>query len=115
MSKIAALRALVLDLLREHETDGALPTSARFLFYELVQRRHLSKEKNGARRPDQNLHDALTDVRESGQVPWNWIVDETRSLDDFTGSTSIKQGITDTLPYITLCPWHGNAPMILTE
>jgi hypothetical protein len=68
-SKIGALRALVLDLLHEHEADGALPTSARFLYYELVQRGHLSKEKTGARRPDQDLHDALTDLRESGQVP----------------------------------------------
>jgi hypothetical protein len=93
MTKIGALRALILDLLREHETDGAIPTSARFLFYELIQRKHLSKEQTGARRADQNLHDALTDVRESGQVPWRWIVDETRSLDDYIGSPSIKQGM----------------------
>jgi len=36
-SKIGALRELLLGLLREHESDGALPTSARFLYYELVR------------------------------------------------------------------------------
>ena len=33
MSKIGALRELLLGLLQEHEQDGAIPT-----FYELVQR-----------------------------------------------------------------------------
>ena len=39
-SKIGALRAILLALLEEHERDDALPTSARFLYYELVQRGH---------------------------------------------------------------------------
>src|SRR6516225_7703129 len=106
-SKIGALRAILLALLEEHERDGALPTSARFLFYELVQRGQLSKERTGARRPDQDLHDALTDLREDGRVPWDWIVDETRSLDDYTGYGSIKEGMLDRLPYIGLDPWRG--------
>jgi hypothetical protein len=114
-SKIGALRAILLALLEEHERDGALPTSARFLYYELVQRSQLSKERTGARRPDQNLHDALTDIREDGRIPWDWIVDETRSLDDYTGYPSIKQGVLAKLPYIKLDPWRGRAPMILTE
>ena len=114
-SKIGALRDLLLALLQEHERDGAIPTSARFLYYELVQRGDLSKERTGARRPDQNLHDALTDIREDGRVPWGWIVDETRSLDDYTGYPSIKQGVHAQLPYIALDPWRGCAPMVLTE
>ena len=115
MSKIGALRDLLVALLQEHERDGALPTSARFLFYELVQRGQLSKTSTGARRPDQNLHDALTDIRESGHVPWDWIVDETRSLDDYTGYPTIKQGTLSGLPYIVLDPWRGRAPLVLTE
>jgi hypothetical protein len=66
MSKIGALRDLLFDLLAEHERDGTIPTNARFLYYELVQRGELSKERKGARRPDQDLHDALTDLREEG-------------------------------------------------
>jgi hypothetical protein len=115
MSKIGALRDLLVALLEEHDRDGALPTSARFLFYELVQRGQLSKTATGARRPDQNLHDALMDIREDGRVPWDWIVDETRSLDDHTGSATIKQGVLDLLLGVTLDPWHGRPPMVLTE
>jgi hypothetical protein len=115
MSKIGALRDLLVNLLQEHERDGAIPTSARFLYYELVQRGQISKQKTGARRPDQNLHDALIDVREDGRVQWDWIVDETRNVDDFTGYRSVKDGVLSQLPHIDLDPWRGRAPMILTE
>jgi hypothetical protein len=115
VSKIGALRDLLFALLQEHERDGMIPTNARFLYYELVTRRHLSKERTGARRPDQDLHDALTDLREEGRIPWNWIVDETRSLDDYTGYATIKQGVLSKLPYIKLDCWRERAPLILTE
>jgi hypothetical protein len=42
MSKIGTLRDLLFDLLQEHERDGTIPTNARFLYYELVQRRRAS-------------------------------------------------------------------------
>jgi hypothetical protein len=116
MSKIGELRLALLELLNEHERDGALPTSSRFLFYELVQRGILSKEQKGrARRPDQDLHVALTQLRESGEVSWDWIVDETRSLDDFTGSPTVRQWMLDVLPAARLDPWDGDPPLILTE
>jgi hypothetical protein len=116
-SKIGALRDLLVALLEEHERDGAIPTSARFLYYELVQRGQLSKERRAGvgRRPDQDLHDALTDIRESGRVPWDWIVDETRSLEDYTGYDTIKDGALLALLSIKLDAWRGRAPMILTE
>jgi hypothetical protein len=76
MSKIGALRDLLVGLLEEHERDGAIPTSARFLYYELVQRGQLSKQSTGKHHPDQIVHDALTDLRREGRVPWDWIVDE---------------------------------------
>jgi hypothetical protein len=44
-SKAGRLQRIILELLREHEDAGAIPTSARFLFYELVQRGVLSKER----------------------------------------------------------------------
>jgi len=115
MSAIGALRDLLVSLLQEHERDGALPTSARFLFYELIQRGQLSKQSTGARRPDQNLHDALTDIREDDRVPWDWIVDETRSLDDYTGYKSVRDGVHAQLEHINIDPWRDRAPMILTE
>jgi hypothetical protein len=115
MSKAAMLRATLLELLHEHERDGMLPTSNRFLFYELVARSIVSKERQGARRPDQDANEALTKLRESGEIPWSWIVDETRSLDDYSGFASIKKGVLEYLPSIKLDPWRGQAVLVLTE
>jgi hypothetical protein len=114
-SKIGALRDLLFALLQQHQRDGMIPTNARFLYYELVNRGQISKERTGARRSDQNLHDALTDIREDGRIPWNWIVDETRSVEDYTGYQTVKQGVLARLPYINLDPWRGRAPLILCE
>ena len=115
MSKIGRLRNALMQLLAEHEADGMLPTSARFLFYELIQRALLSKERRGARRPDQNMNDALIDLRESEQIPWDWIADETRSIRYHLCYRSIKDGLKAKLPYVRLDPWSGASPLILTE
>ena len=115
-SKIGRLRAELLELLAEHQHSQALPTSARFLFYELVQRGVISKErKTQARRPDQNMNEALTDLRENGDIPWEWIVDETRSLNDYRGASTLRQWMLEVLPQARLDAWAGDAPLILTE
>jgi hypothetical protein len=36
-SKRGRLQQACLDLLRQHERDGAIPTNGRFVFYELEQ------------------------------------------------------------------------------
>ena len=116
MSKIGTMRDELLALLLEHERDGALPTSARFLYYELVQRGVVSKVATGARRSDQIVHDALTDLREDGRVPWGWIVDETRTVESYTGHLTVKQGVLELLAQVDLDPWGSDrAPMVLTE
>jgi hypothetical protein len=66
----------------------------------------LSREKTGARRPDQDLHDALTDLRKTRQVPWHGIEDETRSFDDYTGYASVRDGVLAKLPLIRIDPWQ---------
>jgi hypothetical protein len=114
-SAIGGVRDALVDLHAQHKRDGALPTSARFLFYELLTLRVLSKEKKGARRPDQILHDALTQLREAGVIPWSDIVDETRSVEDYTGYGSVLEGVLAGLPYVNLDPWRGRVPFILTE
>ena len=91
------LQRICLELLREHEQQGkdGLPTNNRFLAYELIQRGVLTKQnKKGARRGDQNLHEALTHLREVGLVPWEWITDETRSLSDYTGWRTVAHWAT---------------------
>jgi hypothetical protein len=118
MSKIGRLRAALLQLISEHQSEGMLPTSARFLFYELVQRGVISKARkpgSRGRRPDQDMSDALTDLRENDQVPWDWIVDETRSIRYHLSYRSIREGLLTKLPYVRLDPWKGRAPFTLTE
>ena len=61
------------------------------------------------------MTEALTQLRENGDIPWNWIVDETRSLKDYSGPSTITEGVLDRLPFIKLDPWHGDVPLILTE
>jgi hypothetical protein len=116
MTKLARLRAALRDLIAEHEAAGALPTSARFLFYELIQRAVITKERTGARRPDQDMSDALTQLRETGEVPWDAIVDETRSLDSVRTAPTVAQWVRDGLKYARIGPWQDSAPpLILCE
>jgi hypothetical protein len=123
MSKIEVLRQHVLRLYRDHLAAGMLPTSIRFLFYELVALSIVSKQASGVlrpgavgqQRPDQDVIDAITSLRESGLIPWDAIVDETRSLNDYSGFRSIAEGVNAYLNAIELDPWNGYAPLILTE
>jgi hypothetical protein len=116
MSKIGRLRSALLDLLGEHDAAGALPTSARFLFYELVQRGVISKEKTGARRPDQDMADALTQLREAGTIPWDWIADETRTLDATLTAPTVAGWMSLMLEQARIDPWAGGpVPVIITE
>ena len=59
--------------------------------------------------------DALTDLRERGDIPWAAIVDETRSVADFTGWPALADGVGAFVNAARLDPWDGDAPLILTE
>jgi hypothetical protein len=99
-------------LLDEHRRDGALPTSVRFLFYELVARSVISKEGD---RPDKIVSEALTDLRERRLVPWDDIVDETRSVEDSSGSATVAEDLLLYLDAARIDPWQGDIPFLLTE
>jgi hypothetical protein len=103
-SKIGKVRTDLMYLLDGHHRDGALPTSVRFLFYELVARKVISKE---GERPDKIVSEALTDLRERGLVPWDWIVDETREVEDYSGSATVAQDWVGWLDSARIDPWHG--------
>src|SRR5258708_37464218 len=100
-NKSGRLRKAVYERWQQHEEDDALPTSGRFLFYELVQAGIISKTKpkrtdgRKGRRPDQDMSDALTVLREEGYIPWNDIVDETRDLTQWQVYNSIKDAMRD--------------------
>lgn len=81
-----------------------------------MQRGVLKKQnEKGARRGDQNLHEATTHLRKAGIVPWDWFTDETRSLSDYTGWASVTEWATTMVEHVGLDPWEGRAPMVLTE
>lgn len=120
-TKISRLRDALLQLYREHAAEGMLPTSGRFLWYELVQRGVVDKTKArghpGVKRGvDQDVTRALTQLRESGEVPWDAIADETRSLSDFRGARTVAAGVLGLLGAVHLDPWGADRPpLILCE
>jgi hypothetical protein len=79
-----------LKLLREHERDeDGLPTNGRFVFYELEQRGIVPKQSDGKRQPRQDVADALMHLREHGIIPWWWINDPSRTLDEWQYAASV--------------------------
>lgn len=115
------LQRALIRVLGEHVRDGMLPTSGQFLWYELEQRGDVDKNrrrgKPGVKRgQDQDLNAALTQLREWGIVPWEWIADETRSLYMYGGHATLAAGLAAQLATLRLDPWGAApVPIILCE
>jgi hypothetical protein len=107
-SKAGRLQRECLALYYEHLRDVALLTSARFLFYELADRGIVPKayyRADGTRRPRtpaQDISDALTHLREVGLIPWEHIVDETRTLHSWAYAGSVAEFLLEG------SPWRGS-------
>src|SRR5262245_41004668 len=114
-SIIGRMRVIIFGLLQEHKRAGTIPTNARFLFYELVARGVLTKERDRGRSPDHLVHGALTDLREQGDVPWSWIIDETRFVDNFSVAESMRSWVDGVLSQARLDPCAGQVRFVLTE
>lgn len=117
-SKAGKLQRILLVLLREHEAQGddGLPTNSRFLAYELIQRSVIIKRsEKGARRGDQDMHDALTHLRQKGIIPWEWIADETRQVFHNTGWSSIADWAATMVEHTRLDPWKGKRRFLIVE
>lgn len=121
-------REAVLALLNEHAADpDGLPTTIRFIFYELEQRGLAQKPKpDDARRNrrrsigwppgSQDITDAVTSLRNDGAVPWDWIADTERSLADWLYADTVADYLRDRLPEARINPWRPDSPpLILTE
>jgi hypothetical protein len=116
------LQVALLDRLKVHEADGTLPTSARFLFYELEGKSDaygvlVSKFQKGSRRPDQDLIAALTTLRERGLIPWDWITDETRHVAAIYRAKTIAEALETSLKYTKIDPWQygTHRPVVICE
>lgn len=71
-TKRGRLQRACLELLQQHEADGAIPTNGRFIFYELEQAGVIPKayvDEHGrklARQPAADISRALMDLRQLG-------------------------------------------------
>jgi hypothetical protein len=115
-TKCGNLQRACLDLLRQHERDGALPTNGRFVFYELEQLGKIPKHyldehgRERARTPAQDISDALMVLRRLSLVPWDWITDETRELTDWRYADSVYQYAADAIERARIDCWDGEPP-----
>lgn len=115
---IGRLRRACYEKLLEHQHDNALPTNGRFIFYELEQDGVVPKKypPPKKRTPPQDISDALTDLRQVGVVPWEWITDETRELADWQFAASVFEYAQDAVERARLDCWDGEpAPLIICE
>ena len=113
------LQRAAYDLLLSHEANGEIPTNGRFIFYELEGLGVVFKPKKGMKRGTSDrpgpmeLTEALTVLRKVGLVPWEWIVDETRTLHEWEYASSVAEYVKDALQYASINPWDGEPPLLL--
>jgi len=97
--------------------DGRI-TTVRFLFYRLVAQAVIPKSLPGKRQPSQYVSDVARDLRESGVVPLDAIVDDGRGIDWNVAFSSVKAGLTAQIDAIRLDPWtneHACVPFLVVE
>lgn len=121
-TKSGRLQRACLELWEEHKADGALPTSLRFLFYELEGRGIIPKaylHPDGTkkpRQPHQDVSAAFTVLREAGLIPWDDIVDEERTAHVWRFRDSVYEYAVDAARSARIDSWDGKPPpLILCE
>ena len=105
-TKARHLQDMLLVQWQQHVADDTLPTSGRFLFYELEQQQLVSKVKTGVRRAGQDLSDQLIHLRECGLIPWADIVDDTRHVAAWQSARTIAEYAREAADRARLDPWH---------
>lgn len=116
------MQRAVLDVLERHRDNGELPTSGRFVFYELESAGVVRKSTRGESRRgsvddprEQEVTDALMRLRETGIVPWSWIVDETRTLHEWQYASTVAGYVRSSVENARINPWPGEPPLLLVE
>jgi hypothetical protein len=112
--KIAALREAVYDRFMAHEAADELPTSIRFIYYELVQHNPaVLAQFTGQQTPSQITATAAMWLREEGLVPWEWVIDEGRSVTAYTYAKSVAEYVKDSVDDASIDRWGGNPPPLI--
>lgn len=119
------VRLAVLRAMQRHQADGTLPTSGRFIFYELAQDPTVPEVQKGTeaqwkspRKPDRDVVYALRDLRNLGFVDWADVKDETREMTWWRTAPSIAEYVAREVDYAALSPWRITgkpAPLIICE
>jgi hypothetical protein len=113
-SKAGKLQRACLELLREHERNGELPTNGRFVFYELEQRGVIPKHYDDlVHQPAHDVTLALIHLRENGLIPWDWLVDESRTLHQWRYSSSVHEYASNAVEHARIDCWDGEEPPLI--
>jgi hypothetical protein len=109
------LQRMILARLHEHEETDGLPTSVRFIWYELKDQLP-ERPKSHRRLWSQDISAALMDLREDKLVPWSWIEDETKRLQTWAYSPSVYSYAIEAVEDARIDCWGGaRPPVIITE
>jgi hypothetical protein len=116
------LQRIALERMLHKQRLGEIPTSIRFVFYELEQAGLQSKRaknldgSDSKRKPDQNLIDALTHLREHDLIPWGWVVDESRDVSTWLYADSVAEYLANSVELANIDRFPGvPRPIILCE
>lgn len=85
------------------------PVTVRHLYYCLIGQSILTKEEEGY----DKLVNIMKRARLSGLVPWNWIIDTSRRVLQFSLYNSIKEFLTKRIPYYYKDTWENQRRYIL--
>src|SRR5215472_9164291 len=89
--EVAAVRAAIMDVLK---TDR--PQTVRQVFYQLVARGVIKKTEGEYKRTVIRL---LSEMRLDDQIPWDWIVDESRRTRQTQTFDSVQDALRHTAQY----------------
>lgn len=85
------------------------PVTVRHLYYCLIGQSILTKEEEGY----DKLVKVVKRARLSGLVPWNWIIDTSRRVLQFSLYDSVKEFLTKRIPYYYKDTWENQRRYIL--
>jgi hypothetical protein len=122
-SKAGRLQRACLDVLGQYRSQQLIPVPGRFVFYDLEQAGIIPKQytergpdrkpRKKPRQPGQDVADALTVLRKQGIVPWGWISDEKRDLDEWEYAGSVANFVKAQVSFARIALWDGQPPPLV--